>query len=146
MPHTRGIAVSSVYRTAPIDATGPDYLNAVARLETSLTPMELLRALQHIEDEHGRQRPYRNAPRTLDLDLLLYGDQTVALPELQVPHPRIAQRAFVLQPMAELSPRLELPGLGAIDACLRGVRGQRIELVGSLTDTDADADEPGAKP
>lgn len=107
-------AVSSAWRSAPVDSDGPDYLNAVARVITDLPPLTLLAALQAIEARHGRERPYRNAPRTLDLDLLLYGDQTVDLDRLVVPHPRLHQRAFVLRPLLELAPALGAPGLGAL--------------------------------
>jgi 2-amino-4-hydroxy-6-hydroxymethyldihydropteridine diphosphokinase len=105
-------AVSSLYRTAPIDSSGDDYINAVARLSTSLPAQQLLEALFGIEQAHGRERPYFNAPRTLDLDLLLYGDEQIATPTLVVPHPRMHQRAFVLMPLLELAPEVVLPGLG----------------------------------
>lgn len=104
LPGTQVVAVSSLYVSAPVDAGGPDYLNAVAALQTSLAPLDLLHALQAIELAAGRERPYRNAPRTLDLDVLLYADQSIATAELTVPHPRIGERAFVLQPLAELAP------------------------------------------
>lgn len=105
-------AVSSLYRTAPIDSSGDDYINAVARLSTSLPAQVLLEALFGIEQAHGRERPYFNAPRTLDLDLLLYGDEQIATPTLTVPHPRMHLRAFVLTPLLELAPQAVLPGLG----------------------------------
>ncbi|NOL50259.1 2-amino-4-hydroxy-6-hydroxymethyldihydropteridine diphosphokinase [Pelistega europaea] len=93
---------SSFYRSSPVDSTGPDYINAVAYLETSLEAMELLHLLQAIELKHGRQRPYRNAPRTLDLDILLFNDNTSDDPVLTLPHPRMHERAFVLEPLKEL--------------------------------------------
>jgi len=127
LPASRLEAVSGAYRTAPVDASGPDYLNAVARLETALPPEALLAALQAIELAHGRERPYRNAPRTLDLDLLLYGQQQLASPRLELPHPRLHQRAFVLRPLLELAPGLRVPGLGPLAAYLEGVAAQRIE-------------------
>lgn len=127
LPGTRLAAVSSLYRSAPIDATGPDYLNAVARLDTALAPHELLAALQAIELAHGRERPYRNAPRTLDLDLLLHGAARIDTPMLTLPHPRLHERAFVLLPLAEIAPSLVLPGLGPIEAALARVRDQRIK-------------------
>ncbi|WP_342117967.1 2-amino-4-hydroxy-6-hydroxymethyldihydropteridine diphosphokinase [Pseudoduganella sp. OTU4001] len=105
-------AVSSLYRTAPIDSSGDDYINAVARLSTTLPAQALLEALFAIEQAHGRERPYYNAPRTLDLDLLLYGDEQIATATLTVPHPRMHQRAFVLLPLLELAPEVVLPGLG----------------------------------
>jgi 2-amino-4-hydroxy-6-hydroxymethyldihydropteridine diphosphokinase len=99
-------AVSSLYTSRPVDSTGPDYLNAVAELRTSLSAQQLLHVLQHLELAAGRERPYRNAPRTLDLDVLLYADMDtlIAMPDLQVPHPRMWQRAFVLAPLQELKP------------------------------------------
>lgn len=117
---------SALYRTAPIDAGGPDYLNAVAELETTLAPHALLAQLQSIERAHGRERPYRNAPRTLDLDLLLFGERVIATPDLVVPHPRLHERAFVLQPLSELAPELVVPGHGPVAALLAGVAHQRI--------------------
>ena len=129
LPGTRLVARSSVYRTAPVDAAGDDYINAVIRLESPLAPLELLDALQAIENRHGRQRPYRNAPRTLDLDLLLYGGQVLDLPRLTVPHPRMHLRAFVLVPLAELDPDLELPGLGPLRGLLAQVGDQRIKVL-----------------
>jgi 2-amino-4-hydroxy-6-hydroxymethyldihydropteridine diphosphokinase len=95
---------SSLYASAPVDSSGPDYVNAVAEVSTRLSAMELLLALQTLEQDAGRQRPYRNAPRTLDLDLLLYGNLTVKDPTLTVPHPRMFERAFVLVPLAEIAP------------------------------------------
>lgn len=104
-PGTLACTASRLYRSAPVEATGPDYINAVVRLDTTLTAPGLLQALQAIEAAAGRQRPYRNAPRTLDLDLLLYGDARIDSAQLTVPHPRMAGRAFVLRPLAELAPR-----------------------------------------
>lgn len=127
LPGTRLVARSSLYRTAPVDAGGDDYVNAVCRLATTLTPLALLDALQAIEQRHGRERPYRNAPRTLDLDILLYGTQVLDGPRLQVPHPRLHERAFALVPLAELAPAIELPGRGPIGAWLAGVAHQAIE-------------------
>ena len=127
LPHGRLVATSSIYRTAPIDSSGPDYLNAVAALDTELAPAALLASLQAIEAAHGRERPYRNAPRTLDLDLLLHGDAVVDTPTLTLPHPRLHQRAFVLLPLLELAPLLAAPGLGPLAAHAAAVAGQRIE-------------------
>lgn len=97
-------AQSSFYRSAPVDSSGPDYLNAVAAVRTDLTAPALLCCLQAIELAGGRERPYRNAPRTLDLDLLLYGQGRISSLALTVPHPRMWQRAFVLLPLAEIAP------------------------------------------
>jgi len=104
LPLTRLQARSRLYRTAPHEASGPDFINAVACIETGLTAPELLQALQSLENTAGRQRPYPNAPRTLDLDLLLYGEASIDSPRLTVPHPRMRQRAFVLCPLADVAP------------------------------------------
>ncbi len=104
LPSTRVMRVSPLYGSAPVDAGGPDYLNAVAELTTTLAPQALLSALQTIELSAGRERPYRNAPRTLDLDILWFGDRVIDTPTLTVPHPRMAERAFVLRPLADLVP------------------------------------------
>lgn len=114
LPQSQLLGCSPVYKTAPLDtddgrevaADGHDYLNAVVALSTHLTPPALLDQLQQIEQAAGRERPYRNAPRTLDLDLLLYGDAHIDTPRLSVPHPRMAQRAFVLVPLADIAPGL----------------------------------------
>jgi len=121
LPSTRLVRVSPLYRSAPVDAGGPDYLNAVAELSTRLAPHALLKSLQAIEHAAGRERPYRNAPRTLDLDILWFGDQVIHTADLVVPHPRMAERAFVLRPLADLEP----DRVGA-DA-LQSVAGQAIE-------------------
>ena len=101
---TRVVARSSLYRSAPLDASGPDFINAVVAIDTALSPLDLLAALQGLEEGAGRERPYRNAPRTLDLDLLLHGDAVMDTPVLTLPHPRMTQRAFVLRPLAEIAP------------------------------------------
>ena len=105
MPGTRVTAQSPYYRTAPIDATGPDYTNAVIAVRTVCTAPALLLCLQAIEAQAGRERPYRNAPRTLDLDILLYGDAQVSSASLCIPHPRMWERAFVLYPLADIAPQ-----------------------------------------
>jgi 2-amino-4-hydroxy-6-hydroxymethyldihydropteridine diphosphokinase len=105
LPQSQLCVTSSLYRSAPFEATGPDFLNAVLALQTRLNAHELLLNLQRIEDQAGRLRPYRNAPRTLDLDLLLYGDAHISSPHLVVPHPRMTERAFVLMPLAEIAPQ-----------------------------------------
>lgn len=104
MPGISGLRCSRLYRSAPVEASGPDFINAVAELQTTLNAPALLDALQALENSAGRERPYRNAPRTLDMDLLLYGSASMSSPRLTVPHPRMAQRAFVLLPLAELAP------------------------------------------
>jgi 2-amino-4-hydroxy-6-hydroxymethyldihydropteridine diphosphokinase len=104
LPQTRVVTASSLYRSAPWEASGPDFFNAVAEVATTLDAHTLLAALHALEQAAGRERPYLNAPRTLDLDLLLYGDEKIATPTLTVPHPRMWQRAFVLRPLAEIAP------------------------------------------
>jgi 2-amino-4-hydroxy-6-hydroxymethyldihydropteridine diphosphokinase len=106
LPETLLVGRSSFYQSAPFQADGPDYTNAVVHLRTRLNAIDLLRAFQSVEDLAGRERPYRNAPRTLDIDLLLYGSGNIQSPELQVPHPRMHERAFVLLPLSELAPGL----------------------------------------
>lgn len=127
LPGTRLRRASSLYRTAPIESSGPDYLNAVVLIETRLTPSVLLGALHRIENQHGRERSHRNAPRTLDLDLLLFGERRMATEALTLPHPRLHERAFVLRPLAEIAPRLVVPGRGRVADLLRRVVGQRID-------------------
>lgn len=128
LPQTELIRTSAVYRTAPIDSHGPDYRNAVAVLQTRLAAEELLSHLQRIELAGGRERPYRNAPRTLDLDLLLYGEDCIDTPSLSVPHPRMHERAFVLVPLADVAPaELVIPGRGTLRGLLAGVSDQRIQ-------------------
>ena len=121
LPHSSLLRASSLYRSAPVDGSGPSYINAVACLQTQLTAPDLMLALQTLEQQAGRERPYRNAPRTLDLDLLLYGSAHVSSPALTVPHPRMHQRAFVLVPLAEIAPALVSPQQ------LQAVAGQVIE-------------------
>lgn len=123
LPQTRLIARSRLYRTAPHEASGPDFINAVARIDTSLSAPELLQALQSLEHAAGRERPYPNAPRTLDLDLLLYGDARIDSPRLTVPHPRMRGRAFVLHPLADVAPERVAP------ADLQAVQDQPIALL-----------------
>jgi 2-amino-4-hydroxy-6-hydroxymethyldihydropteridine diphosphokinase len=123
----RLVTASSLYRTAPIDSSGPDYLNAVAEVATTLTAPALLTALQAIETAAGRERPYRNAPRTLDLDLLLYGSARIDSHDLTVPHPRMWDRAFVLVPLSEVAP-------GRVPAeMLLAVAGQGVKRIGVKT-------------
>ncbi len=104
VPGVQLITASALYRTAPIDSSGPDYINAVAALQTTLCAPDLLMHLQALESCAGRERPYRNAPRTLDLDLLMYGDARITSASLEVPHPRMWDRAFVVMPLAEIAP------------------------------------------
>ena len=124
---------SSLYKTAPLETLpghvpGDDYINAVVEIETQLSAPTLLQHLQQIELAAGRERPYVNAPRKLDLDLLLYGDGFIDSPQLTVPHPRMWQRAFVLLPLAEIAPSM----VSAVQ--WDAVKNQRIERVVSLQD------------
>jgi 2-amino-4-hydroxy-6-hydroxymethyldihydropteridine diphosphokinase len=127
LPDSTLRAASSFYRSAPFEASGPDFINAVVCLLTRLAPQALLAELQSIERAHGRERPWRNAPRTLDLDLLVYGDERIAMPELTVPHPRLHERAFVLRPLAEIAPRTTIPGRGPVLQLLTGVAQQHVD-------------------
>ena len=103
-PGVRHLRASRLYRSAPHEAEGPDFINAVVCFDTTLTAPDLLQALQSLEHQAGRERPYRHAPRTLDLDLIFYGDAVVTSPRLIVPHPRWHERAFVLLPLGDVSP------------------------------------------
>lgn len=129
--------VSSLYRSAPIEARGPDFLNAVVELRSAWRAPDLLERLHALEAEQGRERPYRNAPRTLDLDLLIHGDTCSNEAALTLPHPRLHLRAFVLLPLLELAPDLALPGLGRLSDRLPAVADQAIERVGGFEDSCA---------
>jgi 2-amino-4-hydroxy-6-hydroxymethyldihydropteridine diphosphokinase len=122
LPRTRLEARSSLYRSAPVGyADQPDFINAVAGLDTDLNASELLTALRGVEQAHDRKRTFANAPRTLDLDLLLFGTQKIDEAQLQVPHPRMHERAFVLKPLLEIAPHLPFD----LEAC----KGQRVERI-----------------
>ena len=128
LPQTRLVAASSIYRTAPLGYTAQDdFVNAACLLETDLAPRALLDRLRAIEAAAGRERSFRNAPRTLDLDLLLYGGETIAEPGLTVPHPRLHERAFALAPVVELDPACVIPGRGLAREWLARAADQRIE-------------------
>ena len=129
LPQTRLAAQSGLFSTAPVDAGGNDYVNAVVKLDTRLPPLELLHALQALEQDFGRERPYRNAPRTLDLDILLYGDHVISSEELIVPHPRMTQRAFVLIPLLQIDPFITIPKQGPAHTFVPGVAGQSIRKI-----------------
>jgi 2-amino-4-hydroxy-6-hydroxymethyldihydropteridine diphosphokinase len=122
------VTASPFYRSAPVDATGPDFVNAVAALDTRLPPLALLDALQALETSHGRQRPYKNAPRTLDLDLLTYGDTQQDHERLILPHPRMHLRAFVLLPLRDLAPDMWLEGK-PISEWIEAIQDQAIERI-----------------
>ncbi|MGI4814445.1 MAG: 2-amino-4-hydroxy-6-hydroxymethyldihydropteridine diphosphokinase [Janthinobacterium lividum] len=123
------LAKSSLYRTEPLNAGGDDYYNCVVALGTLLPAHRLLQLCLDLEDQFGRERPYPNAPRTLDLDILLYGDERIVDEVLVIPHPRITTRAFVLVPLLELDADVVIPGHGPAAAFVAGVSSQRIEQV-----------------
>ncbi len=127
-PGVSRFVLSPLYRSAPVGSSGPDYVNAVARFDTNLSANDLLHILQSLELSHGRVRPYRNAPRTLDLDLLLYGTRAIQEPDLIVPHPRMHERAFVLRPLADLAPDMLLPQ-GPIQALLDACSDQALSPI-----------------
>jgi 2-amino-4-hydroxy-6-hydroxymethyldihydropteridine diphosphokinase len=130
LPLVRLVAASSLYRSAPLGHTEqPDFVNAVAQVSTELSPQSLLAALLAIEERHGRKRSFRNAARTLDLDLLLYDTATLADPGLQIPHPRMHQRAFVLAPLLEIAPGCAIPGRGPAADWLARCAGQTLTRI-----------------
>jgi 2-amino-4-hydroxy-6-hydroxymethyldihydropteridine diphosphokinase len=132
LPGTRLLAASSLYRSAPVGVIAqPDFINAVAAAETTLTARALLEALLAAERRFGRRRDFPGAPRTLDLDLLLYGDRVIAEPGLVVPHPRMHERAFVLVPLAEIAPDIAIPGRGLVTTLLAACQDQRVEKIGA---------------
>ena len=121
------LAKSCFYQSAPVEATGGDYVNAVIEIETQLSPYSLLYVCQAIEQEFGRERPYSNAPRTLDLDILFFEGVIQNETELILPHPRIIERSFVLLPLLEIAPDFFLPDLGELKTYLPKVAHQKIE-------------------
>lgn len=125
--HIKVLKKSSIYQSQPVEASGPDFFNAVVCIDTTLSAQALHVICMTIETIFGRERSYRNAPRTLDIDLLLYGDCQLATVALQIPHPRMSQRAFVLLPLVEIAPRIMIPGLGRVEEFLPQVAEQRIE-------------------
>ena len=130
LPKTRMTATSGLYRSAPLGYPDqPEFLNAVVELDTELSAEALFDNLQEIEKAHGRERPFAGAPRTLDLDLLLFGDAALATPRLTVPHPRMHQRAFVLRPLAEIAPQASIPGRGKACELLSACRDQLAEKI-----------------
>ena len=134
LPGTRLAARSSLYRSAPLGcpdqpdlSSQPDFVNAVAKIMTDLMPQALLQALLHIEHQHGRERTFRNAPRTLDLDVLLYDDVQLHEHGLTIPHPQMHKRAFVLQPLLEIAPDVSIPGIGQARGALQACQDQVLE-------------------
>jgi 2-amino-4-hydroxy-6-hydroxymethyldihydropteridine diphosphokinase len=143
------LAKSSLYRTAPIDAGGDDYYNCVVKLETTMSVRHLLALCHRIEHHFGRERPFRNAPRTLDLDILLYGEHCIDEPDLTVPHPRLTERAFVLVPLIEIEAALIIPQRGRAAEFLPAVAPQNVEKMKSpcqcplLNEPDDDSSRAG---
>ncbi len=134
LPATRLVHCSSLYLSEPVDCAEqqPAYVNAVAEVSTALAAEQLLQQLLQLEQHYGRQRAFHNAPRTLDLDLLLYGDMQMHVPGLTLPHPRMHERAFVLLPLLEIAPQAVIPGLGPAAACLTApVAAQGIRRLGA---------------
>lgn len=130
VPDTRMVVASSLYRTAPVGYLDqPDFVNAVAEVETCLDPVALLDQLLLIEARFGRERGARNAPRTLDLDLLLYGNRQLQSPQLTLPHPRMAERAFVLVPLAEIAPDAAVGTLGTAADLRRGISDHGVQCL-----------------
>lgn len=137
LPESRLVARSGLYRSRPLGPQDqPDFFNAVAELATTLAPEALLDGLLEIERAHGRVRERRWGPRTLDLDLLVYGDARIASPRLTVPHPGLPERAFVLYPLAELAPELVVPGLGTVRQLAGRVSDSDLVRLGDDTGTD----------
>jgi 2-amino-4-hydroxy-6-hydroxymethyldihydropteridine diphosphokinase len=131
LAHSRVVKRSSLYRSAPVGFTDqPDFINAVAQLETGVSAERLLFDLQGIESHHGRRRSFANAPRSLDLDLLMFGNSELKTKDLTLPHPRMHERAFVLKPLVEISPEVSIPGLGPAKDFLEKVENQIAERLG----------------
>ena len=130
LPHTKVLAASSLYCSKPIGfLQQPDFINAVAKVETELTPRALLDTLLGLERARGRTREFRNAPRTLDLDILLYDDLRYHEPGLTIPHPQMHLRAFVLRPLLEIAPDCIIPGVGPVAEVMKGCQEQQLEVI-----------------
>ena len=130
LQQTRVVKRSSLYRSAPMGfADQPEFINAVAKLETRLSAEELVVQMRAIEQRHGRKRTFPNAPRTLDLDLLLFGEERISSPDLAVPHSRMHERAFVLKPLLEISPDISIPGRGLARLLMKEILGQQAEII-----------------
>jgi 2-amino-4-hydroxy-6-hydroxymethyldihydropteridine diphosphokinase len=131
IPHTRVVRTSSLYRSEPVGyAEQPRFVNAVAQVETGLPAERLLAELQALEARHGRSRSFANAPRTLDLDLLLFADAVLDVPGLKIPHPRMHERAFVLVPLLEIAPQSRIPGRGEVKKLLEQCKDQGVVRLG----------------
>ncbi|MDD2721594.1 MAG: 2-amino-4-hydroxy-6-hydroxymethyldihydropteridine diphosphokinase [Gallionella sp.] len=136
LPGTRLLSCSSLYRSAPVGYLDqPDFVNAVACIETALAPRVLLDALLNVEHEHGRERTFQNAPRTLDLDVLMYDEVQLHEHGLTIPHPQMHLRAFVLVPLLEIAPDCVIPGVGAAAVAMQDCRGQELERLPQQDET-----------
>jgi 2-amino-4-hydroxy-6-hydroxymethyldihydropteridine diphosphokinase len=133
LPGTSLVAQSSLYRSAPLGFPDqPDFVNAVAKIETALAPQALLQALLQIEHSHGRERTFRNAPRTLDLDILLYDEVRLHEHGLTIPHPQMHRRAFVLRPLLEIAPDASIPAVGQARSALLDCQDQSLERLADV--------------
>jgi|CryBogDrversion2_8_1035294.scaffolds.fasta_scaffold02021_2 2-amino-4-hydroxy-6-hydroxymethyldihydropteridine diphosphokinase len=119
-------ARSGFYTSAPVDAPGNDYINNVIAINTTLAPKPLLQVCQSVEQRFGRERPYEKAPRTLDIDILIYDNLSMNEPELTIPHPRMTERMFVLLPLLEIDPEITLPSFGKLKEKLPDLSWQKI--------------------
>jgi 2-amino-4-hydroxy-6-hydroxymethyldihydropteridine diphosphokinase len=128
-PEVRVITRSCMYKTAPIESSGDHFVNAVVSVETDSSAVRLLTICQEIEHHFGRERPYPNAPRTLDLDILSYAQEIIETDSLHIPHPRLIERAFVLIPLLEIAPNLSLPKFGNLTSYLENVKTQEVEKI-----------------
>jgi 2-amino-4-hydroxy-6-hydroxymethyldihydropteridine diphosphokinase len=134
LPDTRLLASSSLYRSAPVGYLDqPDFVNAVVKIETGLTPQALLAALLHIEQHYGRERVFLNSPRTLDMDVLLYDDLQLHEHGLTIPHPQMHKRAFVLLPLLEIAPNCVIPAIGLAEKAMQVCLGQFVEKLEEST-------------
>ncbi|AGF48545.1 2-amino-4-hydroxy-6-hydroxymethyldihydropteridine pyrophosphokinase [Candidatus Kinetoplastibacterium oncopeltii TCC290E] len=120
---------SKMYISSPIKAEGPDFINAVVKIFTNKVPLDLLETLQILEKKYGRQRMYKNSPRTLDLDILLYSQKSIRSKELTIPHPRMQERAFVLKPIIDIDPYIEIPYYGKAQNLLSNIKDQYIKEI-----------------
>lgn len=128
-PHIEVTSRSCYYKSAPINATGEDFVNNVIAITTNLDPLTLLKVCQSVEDTFGRERPFPNAPRTIDIDILTYDNLEQNHPDLTLPHPRMVERLFVLLPLLEIEPELTLPKVGPLKNLIQNLTSQRIEKI-----------------
>ncbi|WBF65914.1 MAG: 2-amino-4-hydroxy-6-hydroxymethyldihydropteridine diphosphokinase [Candidatus Kinetoplastibacterium crithidii] len=127
--HKNNCRTSKLYSTTPVDAEGPNFTNSVMEIYLTNSPINLLDKLHRIENKFGRIRPYKNAPRTLDIDILLYSNQIIQSHDLVIPHPRMHERLFVLKPLQDLEPNIELPIYGNINNLIKKIKNQKISII-----------------